>query len=813
MTVVPDRLELLRTQTALTGVDFVYVHDSQVQIDVFLHVEPDDLDVPLVGDLDRSDVHITSAFARERSPIPVEAVSWPVVEGRRVLRLTVAEPGEFVIYRLRVADDRFDDHFNDVPFSFQAGCPSRLDCAPRHPACPNDLPDGPPTDLTARDFWSMRRAMLDAATLLEPRWADRSQADQLVMLVEALASVGDELSYTQDRVRWEASLEHATQLRSLRRHARLVDHRMHDGRGASTWLAVTAGGPVGIGTIAAGTAVWAESDEGARVPFSIGTGLQAELDGDTYVVDHRRNALRPHLADLDATCLPKGATSVVVAGHVGAAFPDPGDPPLMVALHERSDDAGVEPRTWFIPVTSGVDDDDPLVADPDTAVVPAPVTVLTWDESSAPPFDFDLTATTVYANVVPATAGSTHSSEFVVGPAGALALPEAIERCGPGSTVAFLHSIPDPDGRGVVWRPAAGTHIAGGGSLRATVPEVAVLERRDPDPAVRWEWRPALVGPGASTPVDRHVTLDDGTWGPAVTYHRADETIMHHDWLGGGGYTVRFGDGEFGAPPPVGAHFEVVYRLGNGPAGNVPARSIRHHDPTVILVDRVTNLQAVTDGTDPESIEEMRRVAPYEWQTIAYRAVRAEDYAEALTRRPWVQAAGASSTWTGSWLSVIATPDPLDGVVMTEPWRTDGEAQLDRFRQAGRDAWLAEPRYADLDIDVVVCVEASTYPGLVIERVLKALVGDPSRPRRDFFFDPNHFVFGTPLNRAALDAAIQAVPGVKAVEDLAVRRRGHHDWKPMPAIVWVGVDELVRVVNDTAHPERGTVRITTRGGA
>lgn len=809
---MPDRLELLRAQTALTGIDFVYVHDSQTIADVYWHVEPDTLDLPLVADLVTDQVSITSRHAPQRGTVAVTALGWPTVDGRTVLRLIVDEPGDFVIYRLGVADARIDDHYNHVPFSFKAGCPSRLDCAPRRPPCPDELPPGPPTDYTARDFWQLRRAMLDAATMLEPGWQDRSVADQLVMLTEVMASIGDELSYYQDRIRWEASFEHATQLRSLRRHAQLVDHRIHDGLGASTWLTVIAGGPIGIGNIPAGTSVWAESETGTRISYSIGTGLDDELAGGSYGVDFRRNTLTPHLPDDAASCLPAGSTSLAVAGHVGAAFPAPGDPPLLVALHELPADAGVDPRTWVLPVTSGVDDIDPIVPDPATGTSPAPITVLTWSPDDAPPFDLSLEDTTVYGNIVPATAGATYRTEFVIGPAGTTGIPEAIERQGPGGSTEFLHSLPDPDRLGLVWRPALHDAIGAGADPRQSAPELAVLEDRSPDPAVRWAWRPQLVGPQASTPDDRHVTLDDGTWGAAATYHRPGAEIVHHDWLRGDGYVLRFGDGEFGAPPPRGANFEAVYRLGNGPAGNLPAGAITHCDPDP-LIDSVRNLTAVTDGMVMESIADVRRVAPYEWQTVTYRAVRTEDYAEALTRLEWVQAAGAVARWTGSWLSIIATPDPEDAVALSDPWRDDGRRQLDRFRQAGRDVILGEPRYADLDLDIEVCVEPSSYRGEVTGRVLHALVGDPARPSDPYFFDPGRFVFGTPLSRAALEAAIQVVPGVRAVEGLSYRRRGNHDWRPVPERVTVAVDELVRVVNDPGHPERGTVRILPRGGA
>jgi len=123
----------------------------------------------------------------------------------------------------------------------------------------------------------------------------------------------------------------------------------------------------------------------------------------------------------------------------------------------------------------------------------------------------------------------------------------------------------------------------------------------------------------------------------------------------------------------------------------------------------------------------------------------------------------------------------------------------------------ADPRYADIDLRVTVCVATNAYPGEVKERALVALFGDK---RHAGFFDPDRFTFGTPLSRAALMAAIQEVPGVKAVERILVRRRGVFAWRAFDEfILRVGPGELVRVANDPMLPERGAVTLHMDGGA
>jgi predicted phage baseplate assembly protein len=326
-----------------------------------------------------------------------------------------------------------------------------------------------------------------------------------------------------------------------------------------------------------------------------------------------------------------------------------------------------------------------------------------------------------------------------------------------------------------------------------------------------WRWRPSFVGVASSEPLDRDFVLDDGVWDRVAGYRRAGGEIVHRDYVGGPGTTVRFGDGEFGLIPADATVFQVAYRLGNGRRGNVAAGSITgfdQADPAFAAVDTVDNPLPAAGGQDPETIADVRRLAPEAFRAVAYRAVRPEDYAGAAERLAWVQRAGSAFRWTGSWLTAFVTPDPRGSVVVTTPERAELTGQLDRFRQASREACVLDPDYADLDLRIGVCVDTSAYPGEVKERLLQALVGEGG------FFSPDNFTFGTPLERSRLEAAIQQVPGVRAVEAIEIRRRGWFDWRPFADLTFpLGDAEVLRVANDPAHPERGSLRLAMDGGA
>jgi predicted phage baseplate assembly protein len=341
-------------------------------------------------------------------------------------------------------------------------------------------------------------------------------------------------------------------------------------------------------------------------------------------------------------------------------------------------------------------------------------------------------------------------------------------------------------------------------------PEVRLVQL----PATAWEWMPALIGDRVASVTARVFTLEDGTYRPVLTVERPGGRFSFSDYATSAGSTIRFGDGELGAAPADGDVFHVEFRLFQGRMANVPADTlVAFAAPAVMpgFVTAITNPLAAEGGRDPESAASIRINAPELFRKKPLRAVQPEDYAEIAERLPWVQKAGAVPRWTGSWTTMFVTPDPRDEVGLSRPHRIELEELMDRVRQAGREVRVNDPRYADLDLQITICVASNAYPGEVKERVLVALFGDT---RHVGFFDPDHFTFGTPLSRGALLAALQEVPGVKAVERMRVRRRGAFGWRPFDEFVLrVAANELIRVANDRMLPERGAVTLHMDGGA
>ena len=292
---------------------------------------------------------------------------------------------------------------------------------------------------------------------------------------------------------------------------------------------------------------------------------------------------------------------------------------------------------------------------------------------------------------------------------------------GRDGTIRYLFTLPDSDVQSLVWL---------GDDPHKARPEIRLTElkfdspndcwtvKKDTDGQIDlndkahiWQHKQSFIGINSSESQDQHYVLEDGSWRRVVGYQRIGEEFVHRDYASNRGTTIRFGEGEFGKTPAEQTIFRVDYRLGSGRQSNVAADSLTQFwggtplapsvkcDPILKKLDfikTVTNPLPTENGLDAELPNDIRQSAPEAFRAVTYRAVRPEDYAEAAERLPWVQRAGAAFRWTGSWQTAFVTPDPLDRVTLEEPQRQALVEQLDRFRQAGREAYTLDPIYADL---------------------------------------------------------------------------------------------------------------------
>ncbi|MFL4470103.1 hypothetical protein ACERZ8_09570 [Tateyamaria armeniaca] len=762
----------------------------------------------------------------------------PVV-GRRYLQVEVREPGGFTDYRLRIDDERIDTGFNDVSFSFKVGCDDDLDCAEPVDPCRPPLPEDVDVDYLARDFVSLRNALLDFTAQRYPNWQTPLEADVAMVPLEIIAALGDELSYLQDRYNREAYLETATERRTLRRKARLVDYEIHDGRQATTALELTIADtmPATI-QVPAGAAVWALAEGQDPIPFELGRGLRDAIDNLVFGVDTRWNPgqITPYALDDNDACLVPGATELLVRNDPagpenpgGIVFLEADLPEWVgrqILLRDLAADVTETERLVLVTVEEVELTSDPLFA--------LDLARIRWRADTAPRFHIPLDDLEISGNVVPATSGETRRQSFRLGPlqdGDPNDLLPAVEREGPlysdadPSLVVSSHETDGDAARPPIYLLSLpGTETDGLAfidmldDLRATQPEIHLTE--DGQPFQPWDFQRALLLCDSD---DQVFTLEDGSWRRIVAYQSGAEQIVHRDYATGAGYTIRFGDGEFGRLPARDAVFHVDYRLGSGtranlPAGAVNALSIPNQTPPHVgslvgAVESVRNPFPVRNGLDPESATEIKLLAPDAFKAETFFAVRPEDYGAQAARLDSVQQAQGAFRWTGSWLSATTAVDPAGAGLLTDTVRQEVQTLLDARRQAGREVIVVPPRYVNLDLIITVCLARNAFAGQVEPRIHTALFGDVLGMTTGFF-SPDQFTFGTPLSRPALEAAIGGVSGVEAVVDVQVRIHGVTDFAPFTDFsLDVADDELIRLENSRQFPERGSLQLSMVGGA
>jgi hypothetical protein len=254
-----NRRWVVATHDFLNGIDYLEVSESQTELSVYL------LNENHIEELTEENVRIEGG---ERIT-DVVATQVTVEVGRNLLVVELSQPGDFSTYTLRLVKgihqseppDNFDPILSVVDFSFQIERPGDFDCKEEE-ICPVERLPEPVIDYLAKDYASFRRLMLDRLAVTMPDWQERIPADLGMVLLEIFAYVADHLSYYQDATATEAYLSTARKRTSVRRHARLLDYRIHEGCNARVWACFEVeGGADGL-TLPEGTRLLTGVDEG-----------------------------------------------------------------------------------------------------------------------------------------------------------------------------------------------------------------------------------------------------------------------------------------------------------------------------------------------------------------------------------------------------------------------------------------------------------------------------------------------------------------------------------------------------------------------
>lgn len=828
------RRDTVRSVTGRNGLDYVEVDDDGVTLRAYflgkLPPEFADDGPQLVRHLAVDGGDVVRGLAVLDVDPHVEAD--PEDDDFLVIRLDRA--GDFSAYSLRLVDVAgVDPRYDRAEFRFHLCCPDELDCKPAC-GCGPAVDEAPALDYLAKDYASFRRLIYDRLALQVPQWTERHVPDLGVTLVELLAYAGDYLSYCQDAVATEAYLDTARQRISVRRHARLVDYRLHEGCNARAWVQVAVSQDLaGVPSLQVGF-ITALNDAFGLLPNVLDSARLAELPHGGYEYYEpadaaagrvlswyaAHNEMRFHTWGGRECCLRRGATGATL---LDAWIPADGDADtpqrslrlaagdvlvfeeVLGAKTGMPGDANPAQR-WAVRLTRADPIVDDLVAD---GAAPIPLVAIEWAAADALPFDLCLSS---LRTVAPAATVPPDCSYL------------------DGVSVARGNIVLVDHGRRVAETLPAVPQTAEAACCDCVAEPADVLQRagryRPALSGVPLTWRGAL--PGADEAASRSLEQDPREALPvlALTDSNGDAWTPRLDLLASGAgdrhvvvetdndgiARLRYGDGDLGCSPPALATFEAGYRVGNGRAGNVGAESIGklvlHGARLDGVVVTVRNPLPARGGVDAEPIAEAKLLAPGAFRQRIERAVTASDYAQIAQRDARLQRASAQLVWTGSWYEADIALDPRGSESASESLLAATERRLRRYRRMGHDLHLRPARYVPILLHLHVCV----LPGYARAQVLGALrtrFGNAAGG----WFHADALTFGEAIHISRLVAAAQAVAGVECATVKALRRLGARANQELQnGVLPLAAYEIAQLDNDPNHPERGQLVIHAAGG-
>ena len=763
-----------------------------------------------------------------------------------------------------------DRPFSVAPVNFRPGCAVDFDCAASCDCTPDALPE-PRLDYLARDYASFRQLLLDLVAARHPAWTEQSAADIGIALLELFAYEGDYISYFQDAVANEAYLDTARQRVSAKRHAKLVDYQMHDGRNAWTFVHFAVSTP---GTIPTGQQLVTRITDPLNHQQTAPGTLLAPLTDEEYRGDPALSQVRVFETAATASfqplnnciylhawgnaqcCLPRGVrTAHLYTVDPAAAVKKAVRPPLQVGdylLLEEIRGAATGALADADPTHRQVVQIVRVSPDP-YSLAAGPAADAMHDEL----FLADIDASGQPVPVQPPHGGALPPSidqtlpllEVTWRAADALAFPLCVSAMGKDGTIYPRISVARANlaladhGRSVMESITFDPKVVDPRILIRTDqwPLTMQCQPDDPPPAQTAALPPALERTDLSGDVrsakpaillQAWAGPQSSMWRPATDLLSSTEFsqqfVADVDDLGRA--VLRFGDGEYGQQFVGITKAAVWYRVGNGTAGNIGAEALAHIVVPAMnagwpTITAIRNPLPGQGGVDPELIEEVRQYAPAAFRASTHRAVTEDDYRTAALTIDGVAGAVAAFRWTGSWYTVFVGIDPSDsdnvltnlrGVTTLLPaFKQHVLDGLTSYRLAGYDLEIRSARYVPIDITIQLCAKPGYFAGDVAHAVSMALTGGVRCSRgASAFFDPSRFTFGQPVYLSALYSAIETIDGVASAIVTAFHPHGAVQGDELHSgVIPITTWEIARLDNDPSNMENGTLTIQAGGGS
>lgn len=254
---------------------------------------------------------------------------------------------------------------------------------------------------------------------------------------------------------------------------------------------------------------------------------------------------------------------------------------------------------------------------------------------------------------------------------------------------------------------------------------------------------------------DVALSVDGRRWRQVASLQDSGAEDPHYTvrLLEDGGLQIAFGDGVHGRRLPSGNNnVRLLYRKGNGLAGNLEPYSLNKAIKPHALVDAVVQPVATSGGNDREAVDSLRRNAPAGVMALE-RAVSLADFTHLATTNSGVWQARAFRRQAGHSRSerIEVVVVPAGGGILGS-LKDSLEAHLGEHALPGVKVSVAPYAGLLLDLEIALRINQLEYlPESVINAVEQALYNA---------FSLHQARLGETLYRSQVTAVVEAVTGV-----------------------------------------------------
>ena len=269
--------------------------------------------------------------------------------------------------------------------------------------------------------------------------------------------------------------------------------------------------------------------------------------------------------------------------------------------------------------------------------------------------------------------------------------------------------------------------------------------------------------------VGQGVAFSPWTYVPNLVSAGPQDHVFTTEYLDDGSITILFGDGNNGQIPPVSQTVSAVYRVSQGLSGNISAGAVNevtfipgNPDLTLLPTIGVSNTYAAYGGADADDLSLLRKKVSAALNTQR-RAVTTQDFINlALMVSGVGQANAVAAVWSSVSLYIqpkddgTYTPGVINGVA-TGTWNNIAlavETSLENEILLGTTVTVLPPVYIPIYTTLNILIDDAYSQSDVVINVRKALLSSTG------FFSYANNTFGRVISKAALTAALIAIPGV-----------------------------------------------------